>query len=217
MLVTSRSFDEYVAMFDLGRAELSGRVLDCSAGASSFVAGAAGRGCAAVGVDPAYALDRRRLAELGRDDMRRGREIAFAHPDRFTWDWYGSAEARETLRMQALATFLPDLVMHSSRYVAGQLPNLPFRDAAFDLALCSHLLFTWADELGRGWHAAALRELARVAREVRVFPIVLQGRGEPVPFWDELMADLAAVGLTTQVRQVAYEFQLGANRMLVVR
>jgi SAM-dependent methyltransferase len=216
VLVTSRSYDEYVAMFGLTRLELSGRVLDCSAGAAGFAAAAADQGCRVVAVDPAYALDRQELARLGNEDLVRGSAIAAAHPDRFTWAWFGTPERRGELRMRALARFLLDLVRHPSRYVAGQLPQLPFRDEGFDLVICSHLLFTWADTLGRAWHLAALREMARVGREVRVFPTVLQGAGDPVPFWHELMADLADAGLRAETRTVDYEFQLGADQMLVV-
>lgn len=203
-------------MFALGDAELSGSVLDCSAGAAEFVAVAGSRGARAVAVDPAYALPKERLAEQARDDTERGCGIVGQHADRFTWRWYGGPEERDRMRHQALARFVTDRVMCPGRYVAGQLPQLPFGDAAFDLAVCSHLLFTWADVLGRAWHAAALRELARVAREVRVFPIVLQGAGEPVPFWSDLMGDLDAAGLTSEERRVDYEFQVGADRMLVV-
>jgi SAM-dependent methyltransferase len=208
---------EYAAMFDLGDEELTGRILDCSAGVSSFVAEAGERGCEAIAVDPAFSLGRSRLAELGRDDLDRGAAIAGQHPDRFTWAWYGDPARRSMLRKAALARCLTDLVSHPHRYVAAALPQLPFPDNAFDLAVCSHLLFTWADQLGREWHAAALKELTRVAREVRIFPTVVQGRGEPVPFWSELMSDLARAGLGAEEREVPYEFQVGANRMLVVQ
>ena len=216
MLVTSRSYDEYAAMFGLTDADLSGRLLDCSAGAAGFVARAADHGCRATAVDPAYALPRAELAAAGRADLDRGNAIATQHPDRFGWDWFGSPERRRQLRLRALAEFATDLVAHPSRYVCGQLPRLPFRDSAFDLVLCSHLLFTWADTFGQGWHLAALSELARVGREVRVFPTVMQGRGDPVPFWDALMAGLADAGLTAELRRVEYSFQVGADQMLVL-
>jgi SAM-dependent methyltransferase len=216
VLVTSRAYDEYVAMFDLGPRELSGRLLDCSAGAAEFAAVAGPGASQVVAVDPAYALPRAVLAETARTDLGRGHAIAAQFPDRFTWRWFGSPERRDVLRQRALARFVTDLVARPHRYVAAQLPQLPFRTASFDLALCSHLLFTWADQLGRGWHAAAMVELARVAAEVRVFPTVMQGAGEPVPFWDDLMADLRAAGLRAELRPVGYEFQVGADQMLVV-
>jgi hypothetical protein len=215
-LVTSRSYDEYVAMFDLQRDDLAKAVLDCSAGVAGFAAEAGARGTRVVAVDPAYALPREEIAQLGRADLARGSAIAGEHPDRFTFDWYGSPERRLSMRNRALAQFVTDLVTHPNRYVAGQLPQLPFKDASYDVAVCSHLLFTWADQLGLDWHRAALVDLARVAAEVRVFPTVMQGPGEPVPFWDELMSDLAEAGLTTEQRRVPYEFQKGADTMLVV-
>lgn len=214
--MTSRSYDEYVAMFRLDQSDLTKTILDCSAGVAGFAAAAGRRGARVVAVDPAYAMPREELAQLGKADLDRGSAIAAQHPDRFTFDWYGTPEHRQELRLRSLAQFLPDFLMHPQRYVAGQLPRLPFRDDAFGLAVCSHMLFTWADELGLDWHRAALLELARVAPEVRVFPTVLQGRGEPVPFWSDLMADLDRTGLRTERRQVPYEFQVGANTMLVL-
>jgi SAM-dependent methyltransferase len=217
VLVTSRAYDEYVAFFDLDIDDLRGRrVLDCSAGASSFVARACREGVDAVAVDPAYALGRDSLADIASHGLRDGNTIAERFPGRFTWAWYGSVQARERMRTRALAEFVLDLVEHPQRYVTGSLPSLPFADNSFDLALCSHLLFTWADQLGFDWHLAALRELTRVAAEVRVFPTVLQGAGDAVPFWDTLIEDLSGQGLAPQRRQVPYEFQVGADTMLVV-
>lgn len=217
MLVTSRAYEEYVAFFDLDVAQLKGRrVLDCSAGAASFVARACREGVDAVAVDPAYALEPDELAEVAGRGLRDGNVIADSFPGRFTWDWYGSVQSRERMRTRALAEFVLDLAEHPERYVTGALPALPFADLQFDVALCSHLLFTWADQLGREWHLAALCELSRVAAEVRVFPTVLQGAGDQVPFWDELIADVDARGLRTQRRHVPYEFQVGADTMLVI-
>jgi SAM-dependent methyltransferase len=217
VLVTSRSFEEYAAFFALDVDTLHGRrVLDCSAGASSFVARARTAGVDAVAADPVYAMPGDELASVAAASTRDGASIAVQHADRFTWEWYGTAAARDRMRARALAEFLLDLATHPDRYVPASLPALAFDDDAFDLALCSHLLFTWADQLGLDWHAAALRELARVAPEVRVFPTVMQGAGAAVPFWDELMDRLRADGLLPELRRVPYEFQVGADMMLVV-
>jgi hypothetical protein len=120
------------------------------------------------------------------------------------------------MRRSAVARFLTDLAVSPSSYVAGALPRLPFADAAVDLLVCSHLLFTWANTLGHAWHRAALLEMARVARQVRVFPTVMQGAGDPVPLWDDLVAGLHEAGVATEVREVGYRFQRTGDRMLVV-
>jgi hypothetical protein len=65
------------------------------------------------------------------------------------------------MRMAAMQTFLDDF------------------DA--DLAVCSHFLFLYSAQLGEAFHHAALHELCRISREVRVFPLVAPG-GAASPF-----------------------------------
>ena len=105
---------------------------------------------------------------------------------------------------------------HPGTYRAAALPDLPFPDDAFDLALCSHLLFTWSDLLDEAWHEGALDELLRVARQVRVFPLVVQGSGDAVPFLPRLLDRLRDQGHVARVVDVPYEFQRGGNRVLEV-
>ena len=218
MLISSRSYDEYVAMFDLDAGDMSGTVLDCSAGAASFVTVARSNGTEAYAVDPAYALSRDELARAVHDDLQRGSTIAAQHPDHFVWDWFGSREGRDRMRRAAGARFLAALATSPRWLVAGELPRLPFRDRSFDLVLCSHLIFTWADVLGIDWHRAALLELLRVSRgQVRVFPTVMQGPGDAVPFWAELMAALDEHHVAVEERRVPYRFQVTGDRMLVLR
>ncbi len=216
MLVTSRSFAEYEAFFALTAADARRAVLDCSAGASGFAAVANARGGRVTAVDPAYSLGREALAAAARASLTTGGAVVDDHEDRFTWRWYGSRERRDELRRGALAAFLDDLRERPTTYVAGSLPDLPFAGGAFDLALCSHLLFTWSDVFDEAWHEAALVEMLRVAREVRVFPLVVQGTGDPVPFLPSVLDRLRASGCRAEVVDVPYEFQRGGRRMLRV-
>lgn len=217
VLVTSRSFAEYEAFFALTPDDLAGRVLDCSAGASGFAAVAAERGTRVVAVDPVYAAGPAALVAAARDGVAAGQAIIADHADRFTWSWYGSPGRRAAIRAQAWTAFGADVIRRPGGYVAGTLPALPFANGAFDLALCSHLLFTWSDVLDRAWHRAALLELLRVATEVRVFPLVVQGTGDAVPFLPGLVEEVRALGVVAAVRPVQYEFQRGGSDMLVAR
>ena len=61
-LISARSFDEYRAMFALTGSDLSGSVLDCPGGASSFTALANQAGASAIAADPVYAQPRDSLA-----------------------------------------------------------------------------------------------------------------------------------------------------------
>jgi len=212
MLVTSRSFAEYEAMFDLTTMPAS--VLDCCAGGSGFTAEAARRGVDAMAADPVYELPAVELVEAVRRSAPAAYGIIQNNADHFVWDWYGSVEARDAMRSEAAEAFVRDLADNPGRYVAASLPDLPFESGQFELVLCSHLLFTWADKFDLEWHLQALRELVRVSDgEVRIFPLVLQGPGTPVPFLPELLERL---GLPAEIRKVPYEFQAGADEMLVV-
>lgn len=213
MLVTSRSFEEYVAFFGLDDRALDGRILDCCAGASGFAAEVAARGGRVTALDPAYA-DSPALLEQAAQARAGGDALIDSNDHRFVWEWYGSQERRRTLRESAMDAFSADFEQSPHRYVPGHLPELPLADDTFDLALCSHLLFTWSDVLDQQWHERALRELLRVATEVRVFPLVLKGTGAPVPFLPSLIDALRGDGHTVEVVPVPYEFQVDANHML---
>jgi hypothetical protein len=98
--------------------------------------------------------------------------------------------------------------------VPGELPHLPFADNAFELTVSSHLLFSYADRLDLAFHRDGILELMRVTRdELRIFPLVAMG-AVSYPHLDQLRAQLADHGITTQVADVAYEFQAGGNQML---
>jgi hypothetical protein len=213
VLVTSRSYAEYEAMFDLK--ELPDSILDCCAGGAGFTAEAAERGVDAIAADPAYELETSELVDSVRRSLPATSGIVDEHQGSFVWHWYGSPERKDQYRIEAADRFLQDVMAAPERYVAAGLPDLPFGDRRFELVLCSHLLFTWSDKYDRDWHEAALRELIRVSNsEVRIFPLVQQGAGEPIPWLPELLASLE--GVTTEIRKVPYEFQLGANEMLVI-
>jgi SAM-dependent methyltransferase len=217
VLVTSRWFLEHQAVFALTPADLAGRILDCSAGASGFAAAASASGGRVTAVDPAYGTDREILLTEASASSAQGDAIVTDNEDRFIWTWYGSRGRRDELRRDALAAFTADLQAHPETYVPGALPELPFGNDAFDLALCSHLLFTWSDVFDEEWHDRALLELLRVASEVRVFPLVVQGTENPVPFLPRVLDRLRGHGYRVEVTGVPYEFQRGANEMLTLK
>jgi hypothetical protein len=87
--------------------------------------------------------------------------------------------------MAAMRVFLADYVLGkaSGRHLEAELPTLPFADAAFDLAMCSHFVFLYSTQLGEAFHRDATKEMCRVASEVRIFPLLAQG-GDRCPFVD---------------------------------
>jgi ubiquinone/menaquinone biosynthesis C-methylase UbiE len=117
-----------------------------------------------------------------------------------------------------MARFLSDYAGRggSPRYLAGALPQLPFSDRAFDLALVSHLLFSYSEHLGAEGHRAAVAELMRVSREVRLFPLLTLD-GAPSPHLEPAIAQARAAAWASEIVPVAYAFQRGGDRMLRLR
>ncbi|WPL17553.1 hypothetical protein Thiowin_02578 [Thiorhodovibrio winogradskyi] len=169
-----RSFDEYVAMFDLTADDLGKRILGCGDGPAAFNAHARARGARVISVDPIYAWPAGRIHERIRavrpiieSELRR-------EPERCLWERFRDVDDLIETRLGAMDRFLADYAGgHGGQaYVAAQLPQLPFPGGVFDLALVSHLLFTYSKHLSADAHRKAVAELMRVSGEVRLFPLL---------------------------------------------
>jgi hypothetical protein len=217
IIVTSRGFDEYCAMFDLTGLDLGElEILDCPGGASGFPAAARARGARVVSVDPVYLIPPDELIARARRDTLRGNQYVRDHPEIYVFEWFTDADDHAASRLRSLEAFAGDFAGPDDRYVPARLPELPFADGSFDLVLSGHLLFTYPDHLDEPAHLAALRELVRVSRyQVRVFPLV-DTTVTPSPYLGRLRRALAAGGARTALRRVPYHFQRGADTMLVI-
>jgi hypothetical protein len=212
-----RSFAEYRRMFDLTPVDLAGTVLGCGDGPASFNAEATARGHSVVSCDPIYQFSADQIR--GRVEACCDTVVGAARRDahRFVWDAFKDAEDLGRARLAAMHRFLADFERGRAegRYVVGSLPALPFADGQFDLCLCSHLLFLYSDQLDLEFHRASAWEMLRVAREVRIFPL-LDLEGKPSPHVDPIQAAMRDSGLQVDLRAVPYEFQKGGDRMMVV-
>jgi hypothetical protein len=218
IIVTARPLDEYRAMFDLTDADLlAGPILDCPGGAGGFAEGVRALGGTVYSVDPVYEVPREELLAACREHTLRGNRYVIDNPDLYVTGFFRDTDDHRERRLAALDAFAAGFRGPGEYHVAARLPHLPFPDGHVRLALSAHLLFTYPDHLDYDDHLAALRELLRVAREeVRVFPLV-DTTLAPSPHLDRLREVLAADGVGSEVRRVPYEWQRGANEMLVLR
>jgi hypothetical protein len=213
-----RSYDEYVSMFGLTEADLGLCILGCGDGPAEFNSALTKRGGSVVSVDPIYAFDaaqiRSRVSATYETVMTQMRK----NQNDYVWGAISSVEELGRIRMSAMDTFLSDYETgkNDGRYIAGELPLLPFESDKFGIALSSHFLFLYSDHLSAEFHLQSLREMLRVAREVRVFPIVTLD-GEPSPHVAFIMEALEGHGFCVEVRHVPYEFQRGGNEMLLIK
>lgn len=214
-----RSLQDYVGMFALQPTDLELNLLDCAGGPASFNVELTNQGGRVTSCDPVYQFSAGQISD--RIDATYDQVVAgvAASPERFVWEEFATPEQMGQARRQAMNQFLADLPqgLATGRYQVGALPELPFADHAFDLALCGHFLFCYGNLFPLEFHQAAIAELCRVAQEVRIFPVVEQFTGDISPWLEPVMVDLAAQGYQTRLQTVAYEFQKGGNQMLVIQ
>lgn len=212
-----RCLAEYRRMFDLSDADLTCTLLDCGGGPASFNAEMAERGYPVTSCDPIYQFSAAEIAQ--RIDATRGTIISgvLENLDRYVWREIPNPEALGNVRMAAMTQFLTDFPqgVAAGRYRVAALPDLPFADRQFDLALCSHLLFTYSDQLSLAFHVEAIESLCRVASEVRIFPL-LRLDGEASPWLSPIFDRLQTQHLEYEVKTTAYEFQVGGNQLLKI-
>ena len=212
-----RSFDEYQRMFALTAADLAQPILGCGDGPASFNAEATARGMDVTSCDPIYQFDeaqlRHRIDETSAEVLEQTRRNAHE----FAWSTIRSSDELRETRMTAMRLFLDDYALGKARgrYRPEALPALPFADASFGLALSSHFLFLYTTQLGERLHLESMREMCRVASEVRVFPLLALG-SQPSPLVPVVTADLQSSGFDVQILPVPYEFQRGGNQMMRV-
>jgi hypothetical protein len=209
-----RTYEEYRRMFAISEADLERRILGCGDGPASFNAEATARGVSVVSVDPIYAFGTEELERRFEEVRAEVLHQAERNRGEFVWDYFKTVEALGAERGRAMNGFLADFEIgkREGRYIVGELPRLPLADDSHDLALVSHLLFLYSRQLDLDFHRRAIAELLRVAREVRIFPLLQLG-ATPSPHVEPLVAEFGR-NHRVEIVPVDYEFQRGGNRML---
>jgi hypothetical protein len=213
-----RSYDEYRAMFALDDDDLNKPILGCGDGPASFNAEATRRGYDVISVDPIYVFDTEAIRSRINDTYPTVIEQLAAYRDQYVWDRFATPDELGQARLAAMNRFLADYPDGKARrrYRTGQLPDLPFDNHTFHLALCSHLLFLYSDHLDEAFHVASVRELCRIAQEVRIFPLTTLAI-KPSPHLASVEAWARQQGYRIEQVTVDYEFQRGSNTMLRIQ
>lgn len=232
-----RTLAEYVEMFALDLESLRGHsILDVASGPGSFVAEACALGLDATGCDPMYAHDAATIVAQGKADIDACREQIRKNPGVLV---YRDIDEFYRAKYAALETFATDFRRRAGerRYVAGALPELPFKNETFDLVLSANFLMVYAPladggmhdggEFGLEFHRRAVRELARVARrELRIPGMHTWTQPpQPHPYCEPLVAELTGLGFAVNLISSDYDDGCSAgdregslaNRVLVAR
>ncbi|VAW71469.1 hypothetical protein MNBD_GAMMA12-3798 [hydrothermal vent metagenome] len=214
-----RSLNEYVEMFSLSNDDLCKKILGCGDGPASFNAELTARGGNVTSIDPIYSFNpdeiQLRMDEVYPQIME---QVAKNMSD-YVWDKINSTDQLGKIRMNAMNTFLLDYEQYqeSERYIDASLPQLSFGALEFDLALCSHYLFLYSEHVSQEQHVHSVKELCRISKEVRIYPLLTISSNKESPHLQPVMSSLIEDGFDVSLQAVKYQFQKGATEMLVIK
>jgi hypothetical protein len=210
-----RTKDEYMKMFDLSLNLLEGKsILDFPGGACSFAAEGRELGLDTTCADIEYGRTARSLLETCENDVERAMSGFDNSTNLFNLkEMYGDLEGLKKNRISAYQAFLNDYLENPDRYKKTRLPKSQFKDNQFDLVLSGHFLFLYSDRVSYDFHLKALEELARIGKEVRIYPLIGLN-GKSYLHTSKLIQELTLKGINGELLKTNYEFLKGANMML---
>lgn len=210
--------DEYRDMFALSEDDLKTcRFLEYGASIGAVNAEAHERGVSLMTCDPLFMLEKSHLLFHVSSTFEEMVTGMAAEKAQFDFRYYGDFEALIATRRLGMATFFKDYEKGEilRRYLPVQDGLLPFSDFSFDFVLSAYRLFADANATTVEYHLRTIRALARVAKEVRLFPLV-DSDGQTSPLLGPVLLGLQQEQYGIEVREVAYQLQPKANAMLRV-
>ena len=212
-----RSYEEYLSMFSLVPEDIEKSILGCSDGPASFNCTMAKLGKHVTSVDPIYQFTKSEIKSRIDETFNTVIKQTEENRNEFVWEKISSVQELGQIRRAAMEIFLSDynLGKTEKRYIYGTLPELKFADQQFDIALCSHFLFLYSKHLSIQFHIDAIAELCRVAKEVRIFPILELG-SQVSRHFRKVCSYFEKSGFSVETTRVDYEFQRGGNQMLKI-
>ena len=201
---------EYQAMFNLESKDLYKSIVSFADGTSSANSELVQSGCTMVSVDPIY--------RFNREDISRRLDEMVMHTERYQ-QGLPSEERQQASdvansRANATRTFLADFDIGKKqhRYLAEELPGpISLPDDSFDFGLCGHFLLLY-DYLGLAFHIAAITEMLRICKDLRIYPTVnLNGQQSLV--LDGVRAHFSD-SYSVYIQKVGYGFQGMGKQML---
>ena len=212
-----RNLSEYRRMFLLTEEDMRKRIAGFGDGSASFNAEATKLGCDVTSLDPIYNFSRDQLMER----IEQVRDVIMgqvrSNLENYEWTTIRNPDELEAIRMSAMRTFLDDFEKGSEegRYVPFEFPDrIPFGDDSFDIGLSSHFLLMYT-QLGYDFHIAAIDEMLRVCREVRIFPLV-DLNSEHSDMIDDVIGHYSGP-YEVSIERTDYRFQRGGDRVLMIR
>jgi hypothetical protein len=212
-----RNLDEYQLMFNLSEKDLTKKIISVGDGPASFNTEMKNLGYQVTSLDPIYAFSKQALTQRIEETKQEVLTQMRNNQANFVWNQIKDIAHLDQIRMQAMHSFLADFEdgKQQGRYVTHAFPaKTHYQDQAFDLGLSSHFLVLYAN-LGLDFHLQAIAEMLRICKEVRIFPLLDLNAQESGVLRGIMNHFQKEYQLT--ILQVAYEFQIDGNKMLIIK
>jgi len=208
------SMADYCQMFDLTDEDLTQSLLDYPAGISSFNAEMFAKGHKVQSGDGIYNLSYEEIAKHAEQLFRINEAHLREHRQILSQSDQQAFESILSDWQISKTKFLEDYKngKEEERYIFMQLPRFPFEDYSFDIALCSAHLFNSVG-IRDASREVLVEELCRVAKEVRVFPL-LDETGNITDALGQVMLTFQKRDYGIKVSEVPYHQMKGGNAML---
>jgi hypothetical protein len=212
-----RSLAEYRLMFDLSELGLNKKIIGIADGPASFNAEMKARGNPVISIDPIYQYSAKQIENQFYNIVDDIISQVKQSPNDWVWSYHQSPEHLRENRVKVLEQFIEDYETGKTegRYLTGELPTLDCDSQQYDIALCSHFLFLYSEQFDYEFHRAAIYEMLRVAKEVRIFPLLNLDLKQS-PHLQPILNELEASGYAVTIKPVEYEIQKGGNEMLQI-
>lgn len=212
-----RNFDEYKLMFNLNEGDLKKKIAGFGDGPASFNYEAHKKGYDITSFDIIYQFTKEQLEKRIKEVRSIVMKQMSENQENYIWTKIKSLEDLENIRMSAMKIFLKDYDKgrQEERYIYHELPRrVNIEDKHFDIGLSSHFLLMYTS-LGYDFHIAAISEMLRICKEVRIFPICdLDGKDSEMT---KEVIGYFKKNYEVRIVQTEYEFQKDGNKLLMIR
>jgi len=210
---------DYCDMFALTASEFAHRnIIECGCGPNAFHAQLVSQGGQVLSCDPLFETSFEQLNPLLLKQHQSTLSLLEKEPSCFLWEKFLPFEVLATKRLAGLELFLKDYAEDEQKkqrtYFSAPLNKMPYSDFHFDLALSTFFLFSnrlQSHTLEE--YLALIQEWARIAKEVRIFPI-LDFNGQLSPLIGPILLKLQELQFGVEIKEVPYQWQAPGNAML---
>lgn len=214
--VWGRTLDEYSRMFGLDNELPFGKILSIADGPSTFNLEKRLLGINVVSVDPIYNMSVSEIIKSFKESYVYHEELFAEYP--LIFNFKNGEEVKHLLakRLNTFNLFIEDYDKNRKYYQYGKLPDLHFEDNSFDLCLCSNFLFIFEHVFDIAFHIESIKEMLRVSKEIRIFPLYDNLGGESKSF-EYVKQYLTTNNYEWTIDENNYHIYKNGNRFLKIK